>query len=52
MTDPNRERHERSISRMSLIAFILAAIAGLLSILYVRPLPASYEPPPAIERSP
>ena len=37
MADPDRER---SISRMSWIAFILAAIAGLLAILLGRPAPA------------
>lgn len=47
MTDPDRERRERSISRMSMIAFILAAIAALISIVYVRPLPAAHEPPSA-----
>ena len=52
MTDPNRDRHERSIHRMSWIAFILAAVAGLISIIYVRPLSTAEEPPPAIKRSP
>ncbi|MCC6890161.1 MAG: hypothetical protein IT536_16650 [Hyphomicrobiales bacterium] len=37
MTDPDRDR---SISRMTWIAFILAAIVGLLSIVLVRPGPA------------
>jgi hypothetical protein len=52
MTDPNRDRHERSIHRMTWIAFILAAVAGLISIIYVRPLSTAEEPPPAIKRSP
>jgi hypothetical protein len=37
MSDPNQDR---SMNRMSMIAFILAAIVALLSILYVRPVPA------------
>jgi hypothetical protein len=52
MSDPNREQQDRSINRMTMIAFILAAIAGLLSIIYVRPMPIADEPPPAIKRSP
>jgi hypothetical protein len=37
ISDPN---HERAMNRMSMIVFILAAIVALLSILYVRPVPA------------
>ena len=48
MSDPDRDR---GIRRMSMIAFILAALAGLLSILYVRPVPA-HDAPPEITRSP
>jgi hypothetical protein len=47
MSDPDRElreRRERSIGTMSMIAFILAALAGLISIIYVRPMPAD-DPP-------
>jgi hypothetical protein len=44
MSDPDRERRERSINRMSMIAFVLAAIATLISIIYVRPMPAD-DPP-------
>ena len=47
MSDPN---HDRSMNRMSMIAFILAAIVGLLSIIYVRPTPAQ-DAPTAITRS-
>ena len=47
MSDPDRDRQERSISRMTMIAFILAAIAGLISIVYVRPLPIADDPPKA-----
>ena len=47
---PDRERRERSIGTMSMIAFILAALAALLSIIYVRPTPAQ-DAPPAITRS-
>jgi hypothetical protein len=46
--DPDRERREqreRSIGTMSMIAFILAALAALISIVYVRPLPIADEPP-------
>ena len=52
MTDPDRDRQERSIQRMTWIAFFLAAIAGLISIIYVRPLSTADESPPAIKRSP
>jgi hypothetical protein len=41
MSDPNQDRN---INRMSWIAFALAAIVGLLSIIYVRPVPAQDEP--------
>lgn len=41
MSDPN---HGRSMNRMYMIAFILAAIVGLLSIIYVRPTPAQDAP--------
>jgi hypothetical protein len=46
MSDPDRdrERRERSIARMTMIAFVLAAVAALLSIIYVRPMPAD-DPP-------
>ena len=47
MTDPDRERRQRSINRMSMIVFVLAAIAALISIIYVRPLPVTDEPPRA-----
>jgi len=47
MSDPDRERRERSINRMTMIAFVLAAVAALLSIIYVRPLPIADEPPKA-----
>lgn len=40
MSDPDRERRQRSISRMSMIAFVLAFIALLLGIIYNRPTPA------------
>jgi hypothetical protein len=40
MTDPDRERRERSISRMSWIAMILAFLVLLLGIIYNRPTPA------------
>ena len=46
MSDPDRERRERSISRMSMIAFILMALAGLISIVFLRPLPAADATPP------
>jgi hypothetical protein len=45
MSDPDRERRERSIGTMSMIAFVLAAIAALISIVYVRPLPITDDPP-------
>ena len=48
MSDPDRERQDRSISRMTMIAFILAAVAALLSIIYVRPMPIADEPPPKV----
>ena len=51
MSDPDRDR-DRSIGTMSMIAFILAALAGLISIIYVRPTPAQDAPPPEIMRSP
>ena len=54
MSDPDRERRERSIGRMSMIAFILAALAALISIVYVRPLPIADDPPrsqPEVTRS-
>ena len=38
------------MNRMSMIVFVLAAIVALLSILYVRPVPAQ-DAPPAITRS-
>ena len=47
MSDPN---HDRSMNRMSMIVFILAAIVALLSIIYVRPAPAQ-DAPTAITRS-
>ena len=47
MSDPDRDRQERGINRMTMIAFILAALAGLLSIIYVRPMPIADEPPRA-----
>jgi hypothetical protein len=47
MSDPDRDRRERSINRMTMIAFVLAAVAALLSIIYVRPLPIADEPPRA-----
>ncbi len=47
MSDPN---HHRSMNRMSMIAFVLAAIVVLLSIIYVRPAPA-LNAPTAITRS-
>jgi hypothetical protein len=39
MTDPNRdrERNVRSINTMTWIAFVLAALVGIVSILYGRP---------------
>jgi hypothetical protein len=46
MSDPN---HDRGMNRMYMIAFILAAIMGLLSILYVRPVPAQDAPPTITE---
>ena len=52
MSDPNRDRHERSINSMTWIAFILAAIAGLISIIYVRPAPAQDASPTMLTRSP
>jgi len=51
MSDPDRDR-DRSINTMTWIAFVLAAVAGLISIIYVRPQPIADEPPPAIKRSP
>ena len=45
MTDPDRDRRERSINRMTMIAFVLAALAALLSIIYVRPMPIADDPP-------
>ena len=50
MSDPNRDR-DRSIGRMSMIAFVLAALAALLSIIYVRPTPAQDAPTSVITRS-
>ena len=47
MSDPDRERRQRSINRMAMVAFILAGLAILLSIIYVRPLPIADEPPRA-----
>ncbi len=47
MTDPDRDRRERSINRMTMIAFVLAALAALLSIIYVRPMPIADDPPKA-----
>lgn len=47
MSDPDRERRERSINRLTMIAFILAALAALISIFYVRPMPVADEPPRA-----
>jgi hypothetical protein len=47
MTDPDRDRRERSINRMTMIAFALAALTALLSIIYVRPMPIADEPPKA-----
>jgi hypothetical protein len=40
MTDPDRDRRERSIGRMSVIALILAFVVMLLGIIYNRPTPA------------
>ena len=48
MSDPDRERQDRSINRMTMIAFILAAVAALLSIIYVRPMPIADESPPKV----
>jgi hypothetical protein len=48
MSDPDRERRERSIGTMTMIAFILAALAALISIIYVRPLPIADETPPKV----
>ena len=48
MSDPDRDRQERSVNRMTMIAFILAAIAGLISIIYVRPLPVDDSPTPKV----
>jgi hypothetical protein len=42
MSDPDRDR---SIRRMSMIAFFLAALAGLLAILLGRPTPVDDTPP-------
>jgi hypothetical protein len=47
MSDPN---HHRSMNRMSMIVFVLAAIVVLLSIVYVRQAPAQ-DAPTAITRS-
>jgi hypothetical protein len=47
MTDPDRQRRERSINTMTKVAFVLAAIAALLSIIYVRPMPATDDTPRA-----
>jgi hypothetical protein len=47
MSDPDRQRRERSINRMTMIAFVLAALAALISIIYVRPMPVADEPPKA-----
>jgi hypothetical protein len=33
---------------MSMIAFILAALAAMISIIYVRPLPVTDEAPPKV----
>jgi hypothetical protein len=41
MSDPDRNR---SIRRMSWIVFILAAVAWLVSIIFVRPVPAQHAP--------
>ena len=41
MTDPDRDRRERSISRMSWIAFILAFLVLLLGVVYNRPAPGA-----------
>jgi hypothetical protein len=46
MSDPDREQRERSIARMSMIAFFLAALVALVSIIYSRPLPVDDSPPP------
>ena len=48
MSDPDRDRRERSINRMTIIAFILAALLGLISIIYVRPLPVDDSPTPKL----
>jgi hypothetical protein len=47
MSDPDRNR---SIRRMSWIVFILVALAWLISIIFVRPVPAR-DAPPTITRS-
>jgi hypothetical protein len=47
MADPDRDR---SIARMSWIAFALAALVGLLSIIYGRPAPAQHAPLPELTR--
>ena len=47
MSDADRQRRERSINRMTMIAFVLAALAALISIIYVRPMPVADEPPKA-----
>ncbi len=41
MSDPDQDRN---INRLSWIAFILAGIVGLLSIIFVRPVPAQDAP--------
>jgi len=51
--DPDKERadRERLNSRLSWIAFILMALVGLLSIIFMRPLPAQERAAPEIIRS-
>ena len=48
MADPDRERTN---NRLSMIAFILMAVAGLLAIIFVRPVPAQERAAAEITRS-
>ena len=52
MTDPNRESRDRSINRLSWIAFILAFIVMLLGIIYNWPSPAPAGEIAAMTKSP
>ena len=51
--DPDKERadRERLIHRLGWIAFILMAVASLVSAALIRPLPAQELVPPEITRS-